>query len=183
MPLPISAVIALGAELLKLIPFARKPERQEQVDAVAKVLVDTAKQVSPGAANEQAAFERVQSDPAVKAAFVAKVAERWSDVQPYLEFEARERKEARAFAVSLTDGEGWRALGAGLLIGLLSITIVVGGGAMFWELMDSPQLDPGQKGLILGALLTAFTTTVGFWFGSSASSRSKDRTIEDQAKR
>jgi hypothetical protein len=64
----------------------------------------------------------------------------------------------------------------------LSIFIVVGGGILFWDMMYNPNLDPGQKGLILGALIASFTTVVGFYFGSSASGRASGQTISDIAK-
>lgn len=181
MPLPAPALIALGAELLKVIPWGKK--NAERIEEVAPVLVNIAKTVAPAGSNEQAAVEAVMRDKETQAQFVAATAVRWSDVAPFLEHDARERAAARTFAQTMTAGDGWRAIGAGMLIGVLSLTIVVGGGLLFWSMLESPQLDPGQKGLILGALLTAFTSAISFWFGSSAQSRAKDATISEQARR
>jgi muramidase (phage lysozyme) len=185
MPLPVAAVAALGVELLKLLPFARKPEHAKAVEVIGPQLVAIAREVSgPATVNEQAAVETVQKNPTVQAAFVAKAVERWSDLAPAWEAEEKSRREAREFGEHLmTTGPEWRQIGAGVLVGVLSLTIIVGGGAMFWSLMSSPQLDPGQKGLILGALLSVFSSTAAYWFGSSASSRIKDTTIADQARR
>jgi hypothetical protein len=182
MPLPVPALVALGAELLKVIPWGAK--RAGRIEEAAPILVEIAKTVVPAAPNEQAAVERVTTDPEARANFVAQAAVRWADLAPALEFETAQRREAREFGEKLmTTGPEWRQIGAGAIISLLSLMIIGGGGALFWTALDSPQLDPGQKGLILGALLAAFTSAVGYWFGSSATSRAKDVTIQEQAAR
>jgi hypothetical protein len=147
--------------------------------------MEVARQVVPNARNEQEATEAILANKSLQDAFKGAMAVRWSDVRPFLEFEEESRGAARGFAekMTTTDGPEWRQIGFGALISIMSLTIVVGGGAMFWHLMSSPQLDPGQKGLILGALIASFTTVVGYFFGSSATSRQKDATIAEQAKR
>jgi hypothetical protein len=189
MPLPAAAAVALGAELLKLLPmFSSGSKVAERNVAAAQQLggrlLEIAKETAGTTVpNEQAAVEAVMKNPQLQQQFVAKAVASWSDLQPALEFEHKEREAARSFVAAATAGESWRAIGAGILIGTLSVTIIVGGGAMFWSLMDSPQLDPGQKGLILGALLSVFSSTAAFWFGSSRSSQVKDATIAEQARR
>lgn len=185
MPLPVAAVVGLGAELLKLLPFAQKPQKSDQIEAISAQLLKLAQAAAgPGAVNEQAAVDTVRVNPQARTAFVSAAATQWADIAPALEFDARERKEARSFVSQMTgEGPEWRQVGTGLLIGVLSLMIVGGGGTMFWRLLTSEGLDPGQKGLILGALLAAFATVVGFWFGSSASSAKKDSTIAEQARR
>jgi hypothetical protein len=37
--------------------------------------------------------------------------------------------------------------------------------------------------MVLGALLAAFASAVQYWLGTTASSRAKDQTINEQAKR
>jgi len=112
------------------------------------------------------------------------VALKWSDIEPFLRFEEDSRKAAREFTTGLmTDGPEWRQIGTAVIVATLSLIIIGGGGVLFWRMMDSPQLDPGQKGMILGALIAAFGQAIGFWFGSSASNRQKDATIAEQAKR
>jgi len=182
MPLPVAALLQIGAPLLQMIPWVQK--NQQKADQIIPALVQMAQQVAPGAVNEQAAVQAVQTNPQVRAAFQAQAAAQWADIAPMLEFEAGERKAARGFFTEATsEGPAWRQIGVGFVVAVLSLIIVIGGGSMFWSALNSPQLDPGQKGLILGALLTAFATVVGFWFGGSASGRQKDQTIADQAKR
>ena len=189
MPLPAAAAVALGAELLKLLPMfssgSKVAERNVAAgQAVGGKLLEIAKEVAGPALNEQAAVEAVQKNAQLRDQFVAKAVANWSDFAPAWEAEEKSRREARAFGVELmSDGPAWRQIGAGVLIGTLSLTIILGGGAMFWSLMSSPQLDPGQKGLILGALLSVFSSTAAYWFGSSASSRIKDQTISEQARK
>lgn len=190
--MPIPAIVSAAASaLLPLVSDmmrARGSKTAERnagvIDAAAPVLIEIAKQVAPVATNEQEAAEAILADKKLQQRFRAEVALRWADVAPAFEHDAAEREAARVFADKMTgDGPAWRQIGFGALIGIMSLTIIVGGGAMFWNLMSSPQLDPGQKGLILGALIASFTTVVGYFFGSSASSRVKDQTISEQARK
>ena len=179
-----SALLPVVADLFRARGSGTSSRNAEIVQAAAPVLVEIARKVVPDAANEQAAVETVLANKTAQQQFRAEVAMRWSDLEPYLRFDEESRREAREFATDLTgSGPEWRQIGAGVLIGVLSLTIILGGGAMFWSLMSSPQLDPGQKGLILGALLSVFSSTAAYWFGSSATSRLKDQTINEQAKR
>lgn len=159
----------------------RNAEILEKAPELVPVIMELGKAVVPDAKNEQDMVEKIAASTILQNQLRAEAALRWSDIRPFLEFEEESRQKSRDFVTTLTAGDGWRSIGAGVLVGILSLTIVVGGGAMFWNLMDSPELDPGQKGLILGALIAAFTTTVGFWFGSSRSSQLKDQAIADQA--
>jgi hypothetical protein len=190
MPLPAAAAVALGAELLKLLPmFSSGSKVAERNVAAAQQLGGTLLQIArevagPVAVNEQAAVEQIQRNPTMRDTFVARAVAQWSDIAPAWEAEEKSRREAREFGDRLmAEGPAWRQIGAGVLIGTLSLVIIFGGGAMFWTMMGSPQLDPGQKGLILGSLLSVFSSTAAYWFGSSASSRIKDQTINEQAKR
>jgi hypothetical protein len=190
MPLPAAAAIALGAELLKLLPMfssgSKTAERNIAAgQAVGGKLLEIARDVAgPSVVNEQAAVEAVQRNPQLTQAFVARAVASWSELAPAFEAEERSREAARGFVEGMTaDGPEWRQIGTAFIVGALSLMIVGGGGVLFWTMMSSPQLDPGQKGLILGALIAAFGQAISFWFGSSAASRSKDRTIEEQARR
>lgn len=185
MPLPAAAAVALAAELWRILrPTPKVEAAAGAIEKAAPVLLGTAKEVVPTAVNEQQAVERIKSDPQAQAQFRAAAMLRWDDLAPAWEAEEKSRREAREFGAEMTGtGPVWRQIGAGLLIGALSLTIILGGGVLFWQMLESPQLDPGQKGLVLGALLAAFTSAVGYWFGSSASGRLKDQTIADQARR
>jgi hypothetical protein len=189
MPLPVAAVVALGAELLKLLPMfssgSKVAERNvAAAQAVGGKLVEIARDVAGPVANEQAAVEAVQRNPQLQQQFVARAVAQWADLAPAWEAEERSRKEAREFALEATgSGPIWRQIGVGAVIGTLSITIVLGGGVLFWRMLESPQLDPGQKGLVLGALIAAFSSAISYWFGSTAQSRAKDVTIQEQARR
>jgi len=185
MPLPVSAVVALGGELLKLLPFAAKPQQQDKLDTLAQQLVRIAQAVQPASVNEQQAVEQVRANPQLQRAFVAEAASQWSELQPLLEFEAGEREKARGFVEALTSGDApmWRQIGAAGIVGVLSLLLIGGGGWIFYTMLIGDALDAGQKGMVLGALLAAFSGAVSFWFGSSASSQRKDRTIEEQARK
>jgi hypothetical protein len=182
-----SALLPIIADLFRARGSKTGTRNADIVDAVgeaAPAIVAIAKEVA-GGGNEQQAAEAILASKELQQQFRAQVALQWSDLEPFLRHESEERSKARDFAERMTaaDGPEWRQIGFGALISIMSLTIVVGGGAMFWNLMSSPQLDPGQKGLILGALIASFTTVVGYFFGSSATSRQKDATIAEQAKR
>ena len=178
-----SALLPLVVDLFRARGSKTSERNADIVEAAAPTLVAIAKEIAGG--NEQQAAEKILGDKALQDQFRAAVALKWSDIEPFLRFEEESRDKARGFAERMTaaDGPAWRQIGFGALIAVMSLTIVVGGGAMFWNLMSSPQLDPGQKGLILGALIASFTTVVGYFFGSSATSRQKDQTIAEQARR
>ncbi len=178
-----SALIPIVADLFRARGSKTSTRNADTIEAAAPALIAIAKEIVPNA-NEQAVTERILADKALQEQFRAAVALKWSDVEPFLTYDSEERQKARDFATGLmSEGPQWRQVGAGVLVGTLSIFIVVGGGLLFWDMMYNPNLDPGQKGLILGALIAAFTTAVGFWFGSSRSAQIKDMTIAEQAKR
>ena len=182
---PAAAALSLAAELWRILrPTDKVEAASAAIEKAAPVLFDSARKAVPSAVNEQQMVEQIKANPQLQTTFRMQALTRWDDLAPFWEAEEKSRREARAFGVELmSDGPAWRQIGAGVLIGTLSLTIILGGGAMFWSLMSSPQLDPGQKGLILGALLSVFSSTAAYWFGSSASSRIKDQTISEQAKR
>ena len=111
MPLPVAAVAALGVELLKLLPFARKPENSSAVEKIGPQLVELAKQAAGPGLNEQAAVEAVQRNPQVQQAFVSAAVSKWSDLAPQLEFESRERKAAREADIAFVETKQnvWRS--------------------------------------------------------------------------
>lgn len=185
MPLPVPALIALGAELLKVIPWGKK--NAERIEEVAPVLVSIAKTVAPDGSNEQAAVEAVMRDKETQAQFVAATAVRWSDVAPFMEFESRERKAAREFTAQMTsEGPAWRQIGYGALVGLLSLVIVGGIGYTFWQVLfagPDGAFSQSTRDGIVEVMKNILILVVGFFFGSSASNRQKDQTISEQAKR
>ena len=153
------------------------------MEAVGPTLIAIAKEVA-GGGNEQQVAESILASKDLQNQFRAAVALQWKDVEPFLTFEEESRKSAREFVTHLAgEGPEWRQIGTAVIVATLSLIIVGGGGVLFWTMMDSPMLDPGQKGLILGALIAAFGQAIGFWFGSSAQSRVRDATISEQAKR
>lgn len=191
MPIP-ALVTAAASALLPIVAdlfrargsktATRNAEIVDQVADVAPALIGIAKTVA-GGGNEQQAVEAILGSKDLQQQFRAQVALQWSDIEPFLRFEEESRDKARAFTDTLTAGDGWRSVAAGMLVGVLSLFIIVGGGVLFWDMMYNPNLDPGQKGLILGALIAVFGQAAAFWFGSSRSSQVKDQTIAEQAKR
>ena len=158
MPLPVPALIALGAELVKLLPFGAK--RPETIDKAAPILIDIARTI------------------------VASAATRWSELAPLLEYESKERAAARDFAERMTgSGPTWRQIGYGAMVAVLALGIVFGGAAMLREIYMMPTTSEQTRGNIVGFLLAMIPVVVYWVFGSSRSSQVKDATIAEQARR
>jgi muramidase (phage lysozyme)/phage tail protein X len=185
MPAPIAATVAAAIvpELLKLLPWHRAEARGVNTQAVQQAVIEAAKAAASRQTLEEAATV-VTTDPAAQQRFVQQVAIKWQDIAPALQFEEQSRKEARAFADQVTStGPEWRQIGFGVVISLLALTVVLGGGVMFYQFMHADNVSGEQKGMILGALLAAFSSVLSYFFGSSASSRAKDAALTDAARR
>ena len=178
-----SALLPLVIDLFKARGSKTSERNADVVEAVGPTLIAIAKEVA-GSGNEQQVAESILASKELQEQFRAQVALKWADIEPFMRFEEESRQAARDFTLGLVhEGPEWRQIGTAVIVATLSLIIIGGGGVLFWTMMDSPQLDPGQKGLILGALIAAFGQAIGFWFGSSASSKQKDATIAEQAKR
>ena len=70
---------------------------------------------------------------------------------------------------------------ASILAALLLATLCTALAALF--VFPVPESNRDQMGLVLGALLSAVSTVVGFYFGSSKGSRGKDATIAALSRR
>jgi len=159
-------------ELVKILGDKDARVSDRNVQAATKVM-DVIVQ-STGAANEQAAAEKVLADPAaaqaaraaVQAAYYALV-EVGGGIQ-----------SSRAFVQQLvTTGPDWQRIASASFIGALSLTIVVGGGAMMWSLLHDPTVSGEQRAMLIGAAIALINAPVAWWFGSSASSRRKDAAL------
>jgi hypothetical protein len=176
----------LGSELLKLLPFAQKPQKAEQLDTLAQQLVRIAQAVQPTAVNEQQAVEQVRANPQLRAAFVARAVESWDEIRPAWEAEEKSRREARQFAAQMTgEGPAWRQVGYGVLVAVIALILINGIGGMFWGVLfgDAEQFSQSTRDGIVETAKNILILVVGFFFGSSASNRQKDTTIQEQARR
>jgi len=179
-----SALLPLVSDLLRSRGSKTSERNAEIVEQIAPTLIAVARELTPGAPNEQAAAERVLADDALRRQFVGAVAQRWADIAPYLEHDAQERDKARSFALEATgSGPLWRQIGAGALLAVLALLVITGGGWMLRDVLMADDTDSQTKGLIIGALITACSSVLAYFFGSTASSRMKDQTISEQAKR
>lgn len=183
MPLPAAAVVALGAELLKLLPmFSSGSKSSERNVAVAQTLggklLEVAKEVAPVAANEQEAVEQIMGSRELQDRFRAQAVVKWDDLAPMLGFEEKSRAEARTFADAMTgSGPFWRQLGYASMMATLALAIVVGGGYVMREVLisDASWATSEIKVQIVNYYQNIGLIVVGFVFGSSWSSRGKDQ--------
>ena len=172
--------LSMVPELLKMLPmFSSGSKSAERNIAVTQELggklFEAAKAVVPDAPNEQAIVAELQADPMLQRQFQAQVALRWDDVQPFLEFEAKERKEARDFAERMTSkGPFWRQVGYAIALFIVSMTVIgtfVGISVML--LMDEATAAPLRE-KVYDNWQIFMAAAVFFWLGSSSGSQRKD---------
>lgn len=165
---------ALLPSLVSLIPeigklFGDGPKTAQNVkiaEKVAEVVV-----AATAAPNLQGAVEAMERDPSLAAAARDAVRQQWFEIVPA---DGGGIEGARAVAVQATAGQDWRAIGYGVVLGVLAIMVVGGGGVMMWALIRDPATTAEQRGMLIGALVSMISIPLAFFFGSSVSSRSKD---------
>jgi hypothetical protein len=188
MPLPAIAAALLPVlidrvpDLIRIFGDKDKPVAERNQEAVEKVF-EIAK-AATGAPNEQAAVEAIATDPDAAGAFREQVRAAWFDLYDPEAFAASEasRGVAREFAEQMTGGPMWRGVGFGAILFVLAIITVVGGGLMLRELLLADASEQ-TRGMVAGALITWVGVVLSYFFGSSASSRTKDQALSDAAKR
>lgn len=190
---PVSAIAAsvlasVVPKLLELLPWftsgSRVAERNiKAIEAITPTVIEAARRAAGGGGGALESAEVVLVSPDAQRRFIAEMAERWDDVRPMLEFEEESRGKARSFARAMTDGDGWRAIGFGLLLAALSLIIVVGGGWVLFRVLMDAATPPEQKGMILGAMVASVTTVVAYFFGSSAGSKRAGDAVRQIAER
>ena len=186
MPLPVAALIALGSELLNLVPWVQK--NKEAAEKIVPKLVDVAKAVAPAAPNEQAAVEMVRADPVTQKAFVQEVAVKWADIEPALRFEEESRDRAAVRAKTddkINDATGLLIYGA---LGAVAVVFVSLVAMLLLQTLYMPDHRP------MGELIALFITICGiligygsaiyqYRFGSSAGSKASGDAVRAIAER
>lgn len=174
-----SSLLPLVIDLFKARGSKTSTRNAEVIEAAAPVLVGIAKELVPGA-NEQAVAETILADKALQDQFRAAVALKWSDIEPFMQFDAQERKDAREFA-RVWDGDRL-ILGQFRFIELLSLILVIISAAGGYMVL-SGSYPAEMKGAVITLILIAgFNGVKEFWLGSSASGRQSGQTISEIAK-
>ena len=177
-PALLNVLAGFAPELAKLFTDKSKSVSERNVEAGLKA-IEIARQVAATASaapdiGPAAAVERIAADPAMQAQFRTAVQERWYELT---DGAGGGVEGARKFAAEAMAGDDWRAISYGVAIGVLSIVIVVGGGALIWRLLLDPGTNPEQRGMLIGAVVAIMGAVVSFFFGSSVSSRNKDNAL------
>lgn len=163
------SLVSAIPELVKILgdKDARVSDRNiAAATKVADVLVR-----STGAANEQDAAQKILADPAVAAAARQAVQSAYYELVEV----GGGVPAAREFVQAITStGPDWQRIAGTAFLGALALTIVVGGGFMFWSLLHDASVSGEQKAMLIGAVISLVGSPIAFFFGSSASSRRKD---------
>jgi ElaB/YqjD/DUF883 family membrane-anchored ribosome-binding protein len=193
MPIPaiILGLLQAAASVLPVIAQIKGDKTQssamQNVNVASKVLDVVATTV--GAVNQQQAVEIVQQDPAARQKADEALRAQFFDLMKFAqeqEAAAWDRTEksvgdARSFAEKMLGKEGWQSIGFGALIGVLSILILVGGGAFLWKISETVTTDPTTRGMIVGSAITILGQVVSYFFGSSSSSRQSGEALRNIA--
>ena len=179
-PLLIPAITAVIDAVPSLMRIFKGDSKTVERNAKAVEVIGGIIKEATGEETVAGAAEKVIANPEAAARVEKIVQERYYELA---EAGGGGIEGARNWIDRMTTGSDWRAIGAGLLMGFLSILILGGGGWIFYKVLFHDGTTPEQKGMLVGALVAFLSSVVSFWFGSSAQSRSKDRTIEEQARR
>lgn len=168
------SLVSLIPELGKLFSSgsAVSERNVKAAEKVAEVVV-----AATQAPNLQGAIEVMQSNPDARNAARIAVQTVWYELS---ESGGGGIEGARTFALQAIKGDDWRSIGYGLVLGILAVTIIVGGGMLVWTLLHNPDTTAEQRGMLIGAVVAIMGSVVSFFFGSSVSSRAKDTALVDQ---
>jgi lysozyme len=165
------SVVALIPELGKIFASGSDVSTRniKAAERVAEIVV-----AATQAPNLQGAVEAMESSADARNAARLAVKTVWYEL---IEAGGGGIEGARKHNEAMTSGDGWRAIGYGVTIAVLAMVIVGGGGYMMWALIRDPSTPPDQRGMLIGAIVATISSVVAYFFGSSASSRSKDAAL------
>lgn len=169
------SIVSMIPELAKLFGSGSEVSNRniKAAERVAEVVVQATK-----APNLQGAVEQMQADPESRRAASEAVQAEWYAL---VEAGGGGIDGARKFNLAMTEGNSWRSAWWGAVLSLLALGVVLGGGAVMARLLVSG-IDESLAAQILDYFKAAGFIVLGYAFGSSASSRSKDETIAQRAK-
>lgn len=182
-PIAIAAAKAALPILTDIAPvlariFGSGSEVAERNARAVEAVAEAAKRAAQSDTIE-GAVSKIQADAATAAAFREQINLQFSQLMTMADFEEKSRHQAREFAERMTSGDGWRAFGFGAVMAVLALIIIIGVGAMIWMILQDPSTSAEQRGMLIGAMITAAMAVISYFFGSSASSRSKDTALSD----
>jgi ElaB/YqjD/DUF883 family membrane-anchored ribosome-binding protein len=195
MPIPaiILGLIQAAASVLPVIAQIKGDKTQSSATqnvAIAGRVLDVVA-TTVGAVNQQQAVEIVQQDQAARQKADEALRAQFFDLlkfaqeQEALAWDRSEKSvsDARSFAERMLGKEGWQAIGYGALIGFLAVLIIGGSGWIFSNVLFSPKdlFDVSTKSGIIETMKTIAIFVVGFFFGSSASSRQSGEALRNIA--
>lgn len=163
----ISTIIQAAPTLIRAFGNGEQAQKNAKI---ADVIADIATKAT-GTTDVVAAAQRVVADPSAAQAIEAAAQERFYELTEV----GGGIQAARGFVVALLgSGPEWQRVASAVFVGVLSLAIVGGGGAMMWSLLHDPSVSGEQRAMLIGAAIALINAPVAWWFGSSASSRRKD---------
>lgn len=189
MPIP-AVVLALLPQLIAQLPSLAKIFQRPDGQSVSERNVQLAEKVgeivtrATGQDTVEGAVRAITNDTTLRQAADEAIRYNFAELMEMSRFEEQSRGKAREFAERMTStGPMWRAVGLGAILLLLAFGVVYGGGWVLREVLNSDSTDLQTRGMIIGAMIGFIAQVLGYFFGSSASSRGKDQALEEAAKR
>jgi hypothetical protein len=190
MPFPIVPIVtALLPQIIAAIPelariVTRQPAPTGEKPTVSERNLQVLEKVgeivtrATGESTVEGAVRKLQEDAGAREAAQREVRLSFPELMQLAELNEKSTTEARAFAQRMTDsGPMWRALGFGVILAVLAFVVVVGGGWILHGVLQADGTDLQTRGMIIGALIGFVAQVLAYFFGSSASSRSKDQAM------
>jgi hypothetical protein len=158
-------------EIGRIIGDKTKPVSDRNV-AIGTKILEAAASVA-GTAGPAAAVEAIVARPDL----VAPLREQIAPLIEIAEAGGGGIKGAREFTQEMMTGPTWQAVGYGVMLGAIAISVVVGGGAIMALVLMSADVKPEVTAQILDYYKAAGFIVLGYMFGSSGSSQKKDQAI------
>lgn len=191
MPIPAIAglVATLLPSILQAVPALTKIIKREDGQSVTERNAQVLERVggilmgATGVDTIEGAVRRLQADPAAREAAERDAKLAFSELMDMMAADESSRKEARAWFAEATRGQDWKSIGFGAGIFVLALIVIGGGGWILYGVLRDPSTDAQTKGMIIGGIIASVTSVLSFFFGSSASSRSKDAALTSAVQR
>lgn len=176
------ALVSAAPDLIRLISGSK---RAEQNAVIAEKVGAVAMQVT-GAINEQAAAQKIATDPVAAKAFRAEVAENFDQwmgmVSRFHAMDEASRDKARVFTMEYSRHPVAGKLVFPELLSLLFVVVAaVGGGFVLVDPFDRFNTEM-QTAVVMLMLIGGWNGVKEFWFGSSMGSMRKDERNTTQTK-
>lgn len=168
----IPALISAAPDLIRI--FGDSPTSERNAKAAEKV-VEIAKAVT-GASNSEEAVNRIDTDPAMAAAFREQARKDFLEIEAAADKRIEAAREFNKTDPALFNGKHW--FSNIKFIHLLSTVMIIGSYIGGWTVLRGNFSGDLKAAVVTLMLVGGFTSVAGFWLGSSSGSERKNELLE-----